>query len=130
MKKSANEPTKVLSLDFACSKLAKTLVVPISAIEYDQAAVDSTVLTSLESSVTVPWGKLLMPVLVSALPEPQNGKTYKLRHGVNRLALADKLGFSEIAVVVLEGTENQIQLLARDSKMIRRRMNAYQQMQN
>lgn len=73
---------------------------------------------------------LLMPVLISELPKPHDEKLYRLRGGATRLTVALELGFTEITAVLLEGTEHQIELLAMDSKMIRRRMNVYQDMQN
>src|SRR4051812_47157938 len=67
------------------NKLATTLVVPISTIEYDPAAADPEIVGRLSATLAAPWGKLLEPVLVSKLSVPTNGKQWLLRRGVDRV---------------------------------------------
>jgi hypothetical protein len=120
--KGANSPEK--------GKLAKTEIVPIADIQFDEKQADEQLVAKLASSISAPWGQLLTPVIVSRLPEPQNGKQWLVRAGINRLVMAKKLGWQNITVSIVEGSDDVTKLLVLESRMIRRQLNAYQQMQN
>ena len=112
------------------NKLAKTEVVLISDIQFDETQADRELVRSLKSTILAPWGQLLTPVLVSRLPQDKHGKTWLLRRGINRLVMAKELEWQQITVSIVEGSETEIQLLVKESKMVRRKLNAYQEMQN
>ena len=112
------------------SKLAKTEIVFISDIDLDGKQPDEQLVSRLQNSISAPWGQLLTPVLVSRLAEADNGKKWMLRAGINRLTMATNLGWKKITVSIVEGSDNEKQLLVLETQTIRQKLNAYQQMEN
>lgn len=111
-------------------KLAKTEVVLISDIQFDETQADRALVEQLKSTILAPWGQLLTPVLVSSLAQDGTGKSWLLRSGVNRLVMANELGWKKITVSIVEGSETEIQLLVKEASTLHRALNAYQKMQN
>lgn len=116
-------PTNTTSID----KLPDSIIVPIDTIEYDpNLPVEKQLTEQIKKSVEVPWGKLMVPVLVSRLDDPKNGKEWLLRKGLQRLQAAKQIGLSHIRVVVLDGSEEDIRLLIHEVDLVRRHRSPYQ----
>lgn len=111
------------------AKLPDTIIVPIDSIEYDpNIPVDEELTEHIRTSINSPWGKLVFPILVSKLSNPKDGKEWLLWDGLLRLLAFKTLGLTHIRVVVVDGSDEEIRLLAHEIDLVRRHPNAYQQM--
>ncbi len=110
-------------------KLPDTIVVPIESIDCGpMLQSDDECVERLRSSIDAPWGFLLVPLLVSAASDPKDGKLWLLHDGKKRWQAAKEIGLTHVAVTVVGGTAEQIQLLAQEATMIRQHPNVYQRM--
>ncbi|MGA2373386.1 MAG: hypothetical protein ABSG11_22240 [Candidatus Korobacteraceae bacterium] len=111
----------------AASKLPASIIVPIHTIFYDSSTlVDTELKQRIQQSIDFGCGKLMIPLLVSKLPIPHDGKLWLLHGGRHRLDVAIETGLPAIRVIVLEGTEEQIRLQVHEIEMVRRHPTPYQ----
>ena len=118
-----------LSTTASHNKLPVSIILPTDSIEYDTShPVDASLKAQIASSVKAPWGKLMIPIVVSKLDTPHDGKQWLLRDGLHRLLAAEEIGLPEIRAIVVEGTEDEIRLIAHELDMVRKHPSKYEEM--
>jgi len=112
------EPSIVHISDFAQGKgkLPESSVVPVDSISYQFKKSNAAVVSQLRSSIGAPWGRLLVPLLVSKQHGP---RPWRLRDGYSRLQVAKDLGLTHVRVVVVDGSDEEVELLTREANLFR-----------
>jgi hypothetical protein len=113
------------------SKVLVPITVPIDQIEYDEPKYEvekNDLISRMETCVSLPWNKICNPLLCSKLPEPTNGKLWKVRDGYKRLMVAKKKKLTHVVISVLEGTEDEIQEQLHSKEFLRYRKSTYEEM--